>query len=136
MAAGETKLIPLRWNNPHSSEMEVNVWVFPKDLPPVVVPIKKPACIAEGYQDNLIKFIIPRDFGDLNSKIPGFIGCNADTKPMCTVQVYAHSVESRTYTMAFPLIVTGGGGSKQSGSCAQIKEPAIDPGMKLDGLRT
>merc|ERR1711953_1424585 len=138
MAAGEAKLIPLRWNNPHSSEMEVNIWIFPKELPPVVVPIKKPTCIAEGYQDNLIKFILPSDFGDLNSKIPGFNGCNSDTKPMCTVQVYAHSVESLTYAMGFPVIVTGGAGPKSTAgslSCDQIKLAPIDPGMDLSSLR-
>jgi hypothetical protein len=134
MSAGSSKLIPLRWNNPHSSEIEVNIWIFPKGLNPVVVPIKKPTCSGEGYQDNMIKFTIPLDFVGLGSKVPGFSGCNADTKPMCTLQVYAHSVESRTYAYGFPIVVNGPY-SGTTTSTAQIKQPAVDPGMDLSGLR-
>merc|ERR1719437_161694 len=88
VAAGGSLMVPLRWNNPHASELEANIWITHLENN-VVVPIKKPTCSGEGYQDNIIKFTIPADFRTLGSKIPGFTGCNADTKPMCTVQVYA-----------------------------------------------
>jgi hypothetical protein len=41
VACGQEDQVPLRWNNPHSSEMEVNIWVKGNT---VVVPIKKPVC--------------------------------------------------------------------------------------------
>jgi len=135
MNAGQSLMVPLRWNNPHAAEIEVNVWIFPKNLNPVVVPIKKPTCSGEGYQDNMIKFTIPADFRTLGSKIPGFTGCNADTKPMCTVQVYAHSVESRMYSQGFPLVVTGPY-TGTTNTPNQIQQPKIDPGMDVSNLRT
>jgi hypothetical protein len=134
MSAGQSKMIPLRWNNPHSSEIEVNIWIFPGGHQPVVVPIKKPTCSGEGYQDNMIKFTIPLDFVSLGSKVPGFTGCNADSEPMCTLQVYAHSVESRTYAYGFPIVVNGPY-SGTTTSTAQIQQPAADPGMDLSNLR-
>merc|ERR1719247_2787409 len=103
---GESKMIPFRWNNPHASELEVNVWIFPPRMQPVVVPIRKPTCSGEGHQDNIVSFTIPKDFKTLGDKIPGFTGCNADTKPMCTLQVYSHSVESRQYAYGFPIIIS------------------------------
>merc|ERR1719277_1005363 len=126
-------MIPLRWNNPHSSEIEVNIWIFPSGNQPVVVPTKKPTCSGEGYQDNMIKFTIPLDFVSLGSKVPGFTGCNADSEPMCTLQVYAHSVESRTYAYSFPIVVNGPY-SGTTTSTAQIQQPAADPGMDLSNL--
>merc|ERR1712217_143331 len=73
VAAGGSLLVPLRWNNPHSSELEANIWITSVS-PPVVVPVKKPTCSGEGYQDNIFKFTIPLDFKDLGGKIPGFTG--------------------------------------------------------------
>jgi len=110
MKPGESMLVPLRWNNPHAAELEVNIWIFQADKP-VVVPVKRPTCSGEGYQDNIFKFTIPSDFDKLGSKIPSFKGCNADTKPPCTLQIYSHSVESRTYSIGFPIVVTGHDGS-------------------------
>ena len=92
--------IPLRWNNPHSAECEVNIWLKNN----IVVPVKKPSCCAEGYQDNMITFTIPDDFNDLASKVPNFSGCNVVGD--CTLQIYAHTVEPRTYAIGTPLIVT------------------------------
>jgi len=135
-APGQEKMIPLRWNNPHASELEVNIWIFPGapgDVnKPVVVPIKKPTCSGEGYQNNVFKFKIPTDFNDLSTKIPGFTGCLADTQPMCTVQVYAHSVESRMYSYGFPIIITG---TYPAFVAQQINNPPEDPRMNLQPLR-
>lgn len=115
VTVGESYTVPLRWNNPHASELEVNIWIM-RNNKPIVVPIRKPCCSAEGYQDNVFKFTVPESFSTLGQKIPGFEGC---TKPNdCVLQIYAHSVESRTYAMGTPLIV------KKSKSGADIA-PAL-----------
>merc|ERR1712048_1159118 len=121
--------------NPHASELEVNIWIFPNGHSPVVVPVRKPTCSGEGYQNNVVSFTVPVDFAELGSKIPGFTGCNAATRPMCTVQVYAHSVESRTYATAFPIIIPNHDTSRTTTSTAQILPAANDPGMDLSSLR-
>jgi hypothetical protein len=115
---GQKYMEPLRWNNPHASELEVNVWIMPQaynaavaaaaaaaGTAELVVPIRKPTCSGEGYQDNVFAFTIPNDFNQLGSKIPGFRGCKAVGD--CVLQVYAHSVETRMYSMGTPLIVNG-----------------------------
>jgi hypothetical protein len=100
---GKEYIIPLRWNNPHSSELEVNVWVMDNQY---VVPIRLPTCSGEGHQDNVFYFTIPTDFNTaLAARVPGFTGCKQ--KGDCVLQIYAHSVESRMYAMGTPLIVTG-----------------------------
>eukprot|EP00931_Biecheleriopsis_adriatica_P017994 TRINITY_DN1271_c0_g1_i7.p1 TRINITY_DN1271_c0_g1~~TRINITY_DN1271_c0_g1_i7.p1 ORF type:complete len:691 (+),score=73.76 TRINITY_DN1271_c0_g1_i7:188-2260(+) len=133
---GESKLVPLRWNNPHSSELEINIWIFDHgQQQPVVVPIRRPTCKGEGYQDNIIEFTVPTDFADLGAKIPGFTGCSVDSTPMCTVQIYAHSVESRTYALAFPIIILGHNNALTTDSAAMIQPVAKDPWMDLSDLR-
>jgi len=105
---GESVLVPLRWNNPHASEMEVNIWIFEHaEKHPIVVPIRKPSCSGEGHQDNIVSFTVPKDFDTLGAKIPGFKGCNEDSKPKCALQIYSHSVESRTYAIGFPIVIPG-----------------------------
>jgi hypothetical protein len=101
---GKEYTVPLRWNNPHASELEVNIWIMntPKKY---VVPIRKPTCSGEGYQDNVFDFVVPNDFNALGSKLPGFKGCKKLGD--CVLQVYAHSVESRTYAIGSPLVVEG-----------------------------
>jgi hypothetical protein len=127
--------VPLYWNNPHAAELEVNIWIHEHSAgKPIVVPIKKPTCSGEGYQVNIIKFTIPSDFGDLGSKIPGFKGCNEDSKPMCTVQIYAHSVESRTYSSAFPIVIPGHK-SGTTTSLGAIESAKDDPWLGLGQLR-
>ncbi|KAI8905060.1 hypothetical protein EDD86DRAFT_71130 [Gorgonomyces haynaldii] len=82
---GLTTELPLRWNNPHDSDCEVNV--FTNNLA-TVTPVKRPFNCGGGYQNQRFTFTIPTDFP----------GCeNAAEK--CTLQVYAHSVETRTYAM-------------------------------------
>lgn len=136
--AGDSTLIPFRWNNPHAAELEVNIWIFDhaggKDTP-VVVPVRKPTCSGEGYRDNMILLKIPEDFVELGSKIPGFKGCTAESKPMCTVQVYAHSVESRTYALGFPIIIHGHKVSASAASGADIQPATKDNWFDLGGLR-
>ena len=57
---GESVLVPLRWNNPHASEMEVNIWIFEHaEEHPIVVPVRKPSCSGEGHQDNIVSFTVP-----------------------------------------------------------------------------
>merc|ERR1712032_1608016 len=103
---GEPKLTPLRWNNPHASEVEVNLWIMCSD-PPTIVPVKKPACSGEGNQNNIIQWAIPSDFNNVNwgacQSTKCFTGCN--TAGDCVLQTYAHSVETRQYSNAVPIII-------------------------------
>jgi hypothetical protein len=116
--------------------MEVNIWIFQHGgSQPVAIPIRKPTCSGEGHQDNAIKFTVPEDFTKLGAKIPGFKGCNADSKPMCTLQVYAHSVESRTYSLAFPIIIPGHEASLSTASAASIQVSSKDPWLDLANLQ-
>lgn len=133
---GETKLVPMRWNNPHASELEINIWIFDHDgKMPVVVPIRKPTCSGEGYQNNAIKFTVPTDFTQLGGKIPGFKGCNYNTEPMCALQIYSHSVESRQYASAFPIIIPGHNWGVTTTSLAGIQTVSKDPWYDLSSLR-
>lgn len=132
---GDSRIVPMYWNNPHASELEVNIWIQDHSAgKPIVVPIKKPSCSGEGYQSNVIKFTVPDDFSDLGSKIPGFKGCNEDSKPMCTVQIYAHSVESRQYASAFPIVIPGHKPGRTTSSRA-IEPAKTDPWLDLGQLR-
>jgi len=99
---GTPYLMPFRWNNPHASELEVNIWIM-RNGNPVVVPVRKPACSGEGYQDVMLDFTIPVDFSQLGTKITGFQGCKIEGD--CVLQIYAHSVETRTYAIGVPLLV-------------------------------
>lgn len=127
-------LIPLRWNNPHASELEVNIWILNHGNDhPVVVPIRKPTCSGEGYQDNIVGFTIPKDFTKLGSKIPGFKGCKATGD--CVLQVYSHSVESRTYAFAVGVIVNGHEDGLTTDTTAGIMPWAQDPWFDLAQLR-
>lgn len=107
--AGEPRLTPLRWNNPHASEIEVNLWIMCSN-PPTIVPVKKPSCSGEGNQNNIIEWAIPSDFNsvkwDACESTKCFKGCK--TGGDCVLQIYAHSVETRQYTTAVPIIITDG----------------------------
>jgi hypothetical protein len=134
---GIKTLIPLRWNNPHSAECEINIWIKSNLDDYIVVPIKKPSCCGEGYQDNVMSFTIPYDFSALVSKIPGFNGCNVIND--CVLQIYAHSVEPRTYAIGVPIIINGS--KPQDGSSyvfaqnnSQILPQTVDPLLNLNLL--
>lgn len=120
---GEPETVALRWNNPHSSELEVNIWIMNKGADPYVIPVKKPSCSGEGYQDNAFTFKVPQNFNDVAS-------CRKVGE--CVLQVYAHSVESRMYAMGTPLIVEGGTGKWNPGT---IKPAEQDRKFDLNRLR-
>ena len=107
VAPGEPRLTPLRWNNPHASEIEVNLWIMCSD-PPTIVPVKKPSCSGEGNQNNIIEWAIPTDFSQVNwQACPStqcFNGCKNEKD--CVLQIYAHSVETRQYSTAVPIIIS------------------------------
>jgi hypothetical protein len=115
-------VVPLRWNNPHSSEIEVNIWVMNKK-DPYVIPILKPTCSGEGYQDQAFTFTVPSDFNSVAS-------CR--NVGDCVLQVYAHSVESRMYSSGTPVVVEGGTGKWAPGT---IKPAEIDSAFALSSLR-
>lgn len=138
---GVPSLFPLRWNNPHAAEREVNVWINSAGqgdptgkTAPVVVPIRKPVCSGEGHQDNTFAFTIPADFMQLPTKVPGFTGCNVVGD--CTLQMYAHSVESRQYSHGVPIIVPGTYATTGLATTANAILPAgVDNGLNLAPLR-
>jgi hypothetical protein len=136
---GEEMLVPLRWNNPHASEMEVNIWIHDHTADggkqPIVVPIRKPSCSGEGHQDNVVAFTVPEDFTKLGSKIPGFKGCTEDSEPMCVVQIYSHSVESRQYAIGFPIIIPGHDESTSATATTGIQAATKDPWLDISSLR-
>ena len=125
---GEPFIVPLRWNNPHSSELEVNIWVMDNKF---VVPIRKPTCSGEGHQDNVFYFKVPTDFNGLGSRIPGFEGCKQVGD--CVLQIYAHSVEPRMYAMGTPLIVTGTVPTA-SASSLNVEAARVDVGLSIESL--
>lgn len=131
---GVKTVVPLRWNNPHASELEVNIWLNnDQGERKIVVPIRKPTCSGEGHQDNSFSFTIPDDFKDLGAKVPGFKGCNKAGD--CVLQIYAHSVESRTYAIGTPIIVPGHDATKTVTGFTQIQPATTDPLLDLSGLR-
>lgn len=132
---GQPVIVPLRWNNPHSSELEVNVWIMNNKY---VVPIRKPTCSGEGYQDNVINFTIPTNFVNLRDYegLNDFQGCKKvdDNGADCVLQIYAHSVESRTYAIGTPLIVTGDM-APPSATKKPVEDRGLDPGVDLNNLK-
>lgn len=128
--------IPLRWNNPHSSECEINIWIKSNVGDEIVIPVKKPSCCGEGYQDNIISFTIPNDFNQLATKVPGFTGCN--TIGDCTLQIYAHSVEPRTYAIGTPIILINNtllaGTYVPAVNNDKINPPTVDPQLNINIL--
>ncbi|KAJ3410698.1 hypothetical protein HDV05_003470 [Chytridiales sp. JEL 0842] len=120
---------PVRWNNPHASELEMNVWIANFTA---VVPVKKPVCAGEGFQDAAFWVTIPADFNTLIGRVPGFQGCNQIGD--CTLQTYAHSVEPRTYADGVPLIVPNNGTTGASLGPIEIKPAAQDVGFNLEAL--
>jgi len=136
VTTGIPHILPLRWNNPHASEIEINLWINRGEtVDPVVVPIRRPACSGEGYQDNVLEFTIPQDFVSLGSKIVGFEGCISPGD--CMIQAYAHSVESRQYAFGIPVIVKVDAETDQTAlgpSTAPVDDlqPAgLDPGVDI-----
>jgi hypothetical protein len=138
----EQKLVPLRWNNPHSAELEVNIWIMKTSAgalaAPLVVPILKPTCSGEGYQDQAFTFTVPSDFNNLGTKIQNFKGCKEVGD--CVLQVYAHSVESRQYAIGVPLLVMGtvpAATAQNNNQITKLNDVQLqDPGMDITGLRT
>jgi hypothetical protein len=94
---GASNEMPLRWNNPHDSDCEVNIWV---DGMTKVAPIKRPFNCGGGYQDQKFTFTIPSDFP----------GCENESDN-CVLQIYGHSVEPRTYAMCIDFTLAKGNGN-------------------------
>ena len=84
--------VPLKWNNPHDSDCEVNIWT---NGMATVTPVKQPFNCGGGYKDQLHSFKIPADFQ----------GCENATES-CRLQVYGHSVEPRTYAMCIDFVIS------------------------------
>merc|ERR1711968_28171 len=54
---------------------------------------------------------------------------------MCTLQIYSHSVESRTYAIGFPIVIHGHDDSLSVNSTDNIQKPSEDPWLDIVGLR-
>ncbi|KAJ3416572.1 hypothetical protein HDV05_000854 [Chytridiales sp. JEL 0842] len=126
---GEATMVPVRWNNPHASELEVNIWIANMTA---VVPVKKPVCAGEGFQDAAFWFTIPSDFNSLIGRVPGFSGCNQAGD--CVMQAYAHSVEPRSYTFGTPIIIKNNGTTGAALGPIEIKPAGQDVAFNLDAL--
>jgi len=131
---GEHNIAPLRWNNPHSAELEMNIWIMKekngaaRDIP-LVVPIMYPTCSGEGYQDNVYRWRVPADFNTKFNKV-------CAVKGDCVLQMFAQSVESRMYANGVPLVVTPNDDlAKAYPTAGDIKEPKKDVGFDLAKLR-
>lgn len=125
---GQPYIVPFRWNNPHASELEVNVWIFANSKQ-YVVPVRKPTCSGEGYQDNVITFTIPSDFNTaVASSVANWQGCKKTGD--CVLQIYAHSVETRTYAIGTPLVVNGNVPTAVTAD-ANVKEAKIEVGTNI-----
>jgi hypothetical protein len=98
--------LPLEWNNPHDSSCEVAIWT---DGLTKVAPIKKPFACGGGFESEKFSFTIPADFP---------AGKCDNESDNCVIQVYAHSVEPRTYTMGIDFVLTG------AAAPAAIRPPA------------
>jgi hypothetical protein len=110
-ALGSTNTFPLRWNNPHDSDCELNVWV--NGLTEVVT-IMNPRPCGGGYQNQQFSFDIPADFP---------VPCNKVGD--CVMQMYAHSVEPRTYAICSDIVLTGKPAAlNKRGTKTQLK-PAV-----------
>jgi hypothetical protein len=91
---GQPQQVPLRWNNPHDSDCEVNIWT---DGLTLVAPIRLPAPCGGGYQDQRFTFTVPTDFP---------AGKCENAAENCVLQIYGHSVEPRTYAMCIDFTLT------------------------------
>jgi hypothetical protein len=111
---GETTTVRLRWNNPHDSECELNAFVNGMQQ---VAPVKRPQPCGGGFKDQEFSFAIPSDFE----------GCDQESDS-CVLQMYAHSVEPRTYAFCTDFVLTGDKVAKRqlpSGELAFALQPAI-----------
>jgi hypothetical protein len=93
---GQAQEIPLRWNNPHDSDCEFNIWT---DGLTRVAPIKRPFTCGGGFQNQRVSFTVPSDFP---------AGKCESAAENCVLQLYAHSVEPRTYAMCVDFTLTAG----------------------------
>lgn len=123
---GEPYVYPLRWNNPHSSELEMNIWIMDQKDGPYVIPIAKPSCSGEGYQDNVLTFTVPENFNNVAS---------CTKVGQCVLQVYSHSVESRMYSSGVPILVNRSDGTEGAWNPGTIQDACTDPAWNLQKLR-
>ena len=89
---GETVQLPLRWNNPHDSDCELNIWSGQMDQ---VATLRQPYNCGGGYQNELFNATFPLDFQGCRTPEDG-----------CVLQFYAHSVEPRTYAACIDFFLT------------------------------
>ena len=101
--------LPLRWNNPHDSDFEVNIWTNGMS---VVTPIRMPANCGGGYKDQRHSFKIPEDFQ----------GCTNENEN-CRLQIYIHSVEPRTYAVCIDFVISD---TAPAGIPAALTQPDKD----------
>jgi hypothetical protein len=102
-ARGQPQQIPLRWNNPHDSDCEVNIFT---DGLTQVAPIRLPAPCGGGYQDQRFSFTVPTDFP---------AGKCESAAENCVLQIYGHSVEPRTYAICIDFTLTPAPGAPAPG---------------------
>lgn len=116
---GSTVTLPLQWNNPLASNCEVNVFI---NNYKEVVPFMRPSPCGGGYAQNDISFVIP----------PNFPGCRSEADK-CVMQIYAHSVEPRTYAMCIDFSLTGGAAIPPANAPANPPSVSAPPAYNPNG---
>jgi hypothetical protein len=89
----------------------------------------------EGRQNSILTYTIPADFEkDVAATVPGFNGCRELGD--CTLQIYAHSVETRTYAIGVPITLKGCSaiGARATNNSKILPTPK-DVGTNLTQLR-
>ena len=94
IARGQEADFPIRWNNPHESSCEINLWTG--DMTQNCA-IRKPFNCGGGFKNQLFKFTVPADTP----------GCDTP-EDECFLQLYGHSVETRTYAICTRFFFNGG----------------------------
>lgn len=90
---GKEMDFPVRWNNPHDSSCEFNIWTG--DMTKTCAA-RKPFNCGGGYKNQLYKYKIPNDTP----------GCSTPEE-RCFLQFYGHSVETRTYAICTRFYLVG-----------------------------
>jgi hypothetical protein len=100
-----------RWANPHDSDCEINIWVNGMIQ---VAPIKRPFNCGGGYKNQRFTATIPLDFP----------GC-ALPEDNCVMQIYAHSVEPRSYAIGIDFVLSGD--PIKLNNTVPLRQPSTNP---------
>ncbi|KAJ3250474.1 hypothetical protein HK104_007439, partial [Borealophlyctis nickersoniae] len=121
LTEGQNVQFPSRWANPHNSECEVNVWIPSTNATTgfKIMTLRRPFPAGGGYQSGLYPFTVPTQQNLATLCAPG---------KGCILQMYCHSVETRTYTVCTDVSV--------SGAAKPLAPRQLNPATKGNGTTT